>query len=131
MSPFNGYVYIAVINVMSTLIAYYGLTVLRAALRPELERQFSVTGKILSLQLTLLCSAIPNIVIGILVATDVIACSALFPSKARGEGMHKKVCAASPVMATEITSEAEKASLVRCTKILTDVSMRIDSMVSE
>jgi len=68
------------------MVAYYGLTVLRVALRPELEERYKVTGKILSLQLTLLSSAIPNLVIGIFVSTDVIQCGELFPSKARGEG---------------------------------------------
>ena len=87
MSSDNGYVYISSVNVVSTLIAYYGLTVLRLGLKPELEHQFVVTGKIASLQLTLLTSAIPNLIIGLLVSTDVIRCSSLFPSKARGEGM--------------------------------------------
>ena len=69
------------------MVAYYGLTVLRVALLPELEDRFSVTGKILSLQLTLLLSsAIPNLIIGIFVSTNVIHCGDLFPSKARGEG---------------------------------------------
>jgi Organic solute transporter Ostalpha len=86
MSLDNGYLYISCVNLVSTVVAYYGLTVLRGALRQELEEKFSVTGKILSLQLTLLLSAIPNLFISILVSTDVIQCGALYPSKARGEG---------------------------------------------
>jgi len=85
MSIYNGYLYVTVLNLVSTVIAVYGLMLTRGALRPELEEQFSITGKIASLQLTLLSSAIPNLIISILVSYEVIDCSPLFPSKARGE----------------------------------------------
>jgi organic solute transporter subunit alpha len=86
MSLYNGFIYITVINIISSCVAVYGLMLLRGAFLPELEADFSITGKILSLQLTLLSSALPNLIIGILVATDVIKCGPVFSSKARGEG---------------------------------------------
>jgi Organic solute transporter Ostalpha len=86
LSPFNGFIYITVTNIISSCVAVYGLMLLRGAFQPELEKDFAITGKIASLQLTLLSSAIPNLIIGILVSTDVIKCSPIFPSKARGEG---------------------------------------------
>lgn len=88
MSIYNGYLYVTVLNLVSTVIAVYGLMLTRGALRPELEEQFSITGKIASLQLTLLSSAIPNLIISILVSYEVIDCSPLFPSKARGEMLY-------------------------------------------
>jgi organic solute transporter subunit alpha len=68
----NGFIYITIVNLTSTLVAVYGLLLMRGAFRQELEKDFVITGKILSIQLTLLSSAIPNLIIGILVATDVI-----------------------------------------------------------
>lgn len=85
MSFGNGFLYITIINLTSTLVAVYGLMLMRGAFQQELEKDFQITGKILSLQLTLLISAIPNLIIGILVSTDVIPCVPMFPSKARGE----------------------------------------------
>lgn len=87
MSFNNSFLYIAIINLISTLSAMYGLMLLRGILHPELEKQFAITGKIACLQLTLICSALPNLFIGVLVALNIIKCGPLFPSKARGEGM--------------------------------------------
>jgi organic solute transporter subunit alpha len=88
MASDDAYGYITSANILSTLVAFYGLTVWRVALRPELEEQFRVTGKLVSLQLTLLSSAIPSIIIAILVSTGVIGCTTVFPSKARGEAIN-------------------------------------------
>lgn len=88
MSLYNGYLYVTFVNLVSTMVAVYGLMLTRGVLRPELEQQFSITGKIASLQLTLICSALPNVIISVLVATGVIRCSPLFPSKARGEMLY-------------------------------------------
>lgn len=88
MSLDNAYIYVTVLNLVSTLVAVYGLMLTRGLLGPEFERQFSITGKIASLQLTLICSAVPNLIIGILVSTGVIQCSVLLPSKARSEMLY-------------------------------------------
>jgi len=86
MSLSNGFIYITVTNIISSMVAVYGLMILRGAFQQELEKDFAITGKIASIQLTLLSSAIPNLIIGILVSTDVIKCGPIFSSKARGEG---------------------------------------------
>ena len=66
--------------------AVYGLMLFKNAFLPELGVRFRLVGKIISVQLSLLASIIPNAIIAILVMTDVIKCGPLFPSKARGEG---------------------------------------------
>lgn len=85
MSAYNGYTYIVILNLMTTLPAMYGLYLLRNALSPDLEKKFKLTGKIASIQLTMIATALPNLIISILVTAGVISCTPIFPSKARGE----------------------------------------------
>lgn len=67
------------------MLAVYGLMILRGVFQPELEQQFKLSGKIMSIQMALLASVLPNIIINALVANNVIKCSPLFPSNGRGE----------------------------------------------
>jgi len=78
--------YVVVANIISTMSAVYGLMLFRNAFQPDLGIRFLITGKILCIQLSLLASIFPNVIINLLVVFDVIKCSPLFPSRARGEG---------------------------------------------
>lgn len=83
----NGaFIYFTIVNTISSFVAVYGLMLLRGAFRPELERDFHITGKIFSIQLAIIISAIPNLILSILVATGVIPCGPIFPSESRAEG---------------------------------------------
>jgi len=88
----NPYTYISVGDIVSTMMAVYGMMLLRGIFRPELESQFKLSGKVMCVQLALFIGVLPRIIIGILVANDVIQCGQLFPSKGRGESMHLSVC---------------------------------------
>lgn len=85
----NGaFIYFTIVNTISSFVAVYGLMLLRGAFRPELERDFHITGKIFSIQLAIIISAIPNLILSILVATGVIPCGPIFPSESRAEGIY-------------------------------------------
>ncbi len=86
LAPTNGFLYISTLNLLAALLATWALMVLKTALSPDLEQKFSLTGKIGCIQLCLLSSSIPNIVIGILVTANVIHCTSFYPSKARADG---------------------------------------------
>ncbi|ESN92577.1 hypothetical protein HELRODRAFT_189512 [Helobdella robusta] len=87
----NGFIYIMVVNLISTMLAVYGLMLTKGALQENLQEKFSITGKIASLQLTLICSVIPNLIIGILVSNGVITCGPLLTSKGRGEVLYHMI----------------------------------------
>jgi organic solute transporter subunit alpha len=91
MSFYNPYTYVDLANVVSTLMAVYGMMLLRNAFQPELELHFKITGKVLSVQLALVFSVLPKTIVGILVATDVISCGPIFSSRARGEAIYHTV----------------------------------------
>ena len=80
----NAYIYIAVINIASSMWAVYGLIILKNTFSEALHN-FNIGGKFISLQMVLLLSVIPNLFINILVQYQVIPCDTLFSSKARGE----------------------------------------------
>ena len=84
MSPYNGYIYITIINLLSTLPAMWGLYLIVEALKDDLDK-FSMRGKIVSIQLTLIVTSIPNLIISSLVSSGYITCTPLFMSKSRGE----------------------------------------------
>lgn len=88
LAPTNGFLYISTLNLLATLLAMWGLMVLKTALSPDLEEKFSLTGKIGCIQLCLLSSSIPNIIIGILVTANVIHCTSFYPSKARADAIY-------------------------------------------
>jgi len=60
---------------------------LSKALAPELDKDFSVRGKILSIQGTLIMTVIPNLIISGLVSSGKISCNPLLPAKVVGEGI--------------------------------------------
>lgn len=82
----NGFIYITSLNLLSTMIAVYGLMLTKRVLAPELQTKFEITGKIATLQLTLLSSVIPNFIIGFLVSNEIIGCGTFLPKRGRGEG---------------------------------------------
>lgn len=83
----NAYIYIATVNVSSTMWAVYALIVLKNTFSEALK-EFNIGGKFISLQLVLLLSVIPNLFLNILVQYGVIPCDTLFSSKARGERIY-------------------------------------------
>ncbi|ELU01090.1 hypothetical protein CAPTEDRAFT_187913 [Capitella teleta] len=91
LSMYNGYTYIVVLNLLTTLPAMYGLYLLRNALGPDLEEKFSLMGKIASLQLTMLATAVPNLIISFCVTFGAITCTPVFPSKSAGETIYHGV----------------------------------------
>jgi hypothetical protein len=67
------------------LLAMWSLMIMKAATRPDLEQRFALTGKFGCVQLSLICIGLTNIIVGLLVTTNVIGCTSQYPSKARAE----------------------------------------------
>lgn len=83
--PNGAFLYIATMNLISTLLSMWGLMILKATTRADLEARFALNGKFGCVQLSLITIALINIIIGILVTTRVIQCTTFFPSKSRSE----------------------------------------------
>ncbi|ESO13124.1 hypothetical protein HELRODRAFT_159741 [Helobdella robusta] len=81
----RAFLYITVINVTSTLIAVYGLMLLRKVFMPELEKKFKIGGKIASIQLCLIASIIPNLVLNLLLVNSKLPCTKLLSPKTIAE----------------------------------------------
>jgi organic solute transporter subunit alpha len=87
----NAYVYVTVINLTSTVIAVYGLMLFRGTFAPELEQKFAISGKIMSIQLALIISILPNVILSFLVLFQVIPCRIFFSSKTIAEEIYHAI----------------------------------------
>jgi len=85
MSPYNAYLYIIIINIVSTMIAMYGLMLIKRAFLDQLEGPYRLSLKVTCLQLSLIITVFIKIITGVLVYSNVIHCTEFLPSKARAE----------------------------------------------
>lgn len=81
----KAFLYITIINTTSTLVAVYGLMLLRRIFTPELEEKFKIAGKIASIQMCLIASIIPNLVLNSLLVNHKLPCTKILSPKTVAE----------------------------------------------
>lgn len=83
----KAFLYITIINTTSTLVAVYGLMLLRRIFTPELEEKFKIGGKIASIQMCLIASIIPSLVLNSLLVNHKLPCTKILSPKTVAEGI--------------------------------------------
>ena len=84
MRPQSVYLWITLINLVSTFTSIYGLVVMQRACLPVLMK-FRMIPKFVSYPLMLVFTILPSIIVNFLVVQGVIPCTPLLPSKVRGD----------------------------------------------
>jgi Organic solute transporter Ostalpha len=85
--PNSAFLYLIAMNMISSLLSVWGLTIMKTITRPDLEQKFSINGKLASVQLTLITLVLTNTIVGVLVTTNAIDCTELYSSKSRAAGI--------------------------------------------
>jgi len=86
MNASSAYLYITILNVLCTLVAMYGLMLIKGYFQPELEPRYRMAYKVGCIQLCLICSLMPKLIVSILVLTKVLTCTTSLSAKTRSEG---------------------------------------------
>lgn len=81
INPRGSYLYINIVNVVSTLFAMYGLALMLNASRKYLATTL-VVGKFLLLQMVIVLTSLQNLIFTALSTTGVIGCTAYLPASA-------------------------------------------------